>query len=104
FGGDFAVSVLAANGCDTSSFITIQGNISNLTMDYHWFYDKNLNELQLTFNHPFTGSVHLSDLLGRSIKRNLVQANHLNISCQNTVQGIYLLQVEGARAQRLFLD
>lgn len=104
FGGDFSVSVLAANGCDTSSFITIQGYISTTTMDYQWFYDKDLNELQLTFKNPTTGTVRLSDLLGRTVTHHLVQANQVNIPCQNAVKGIYLLQVGNSKAQRILLD
>ena len=104
FGGNFSVSVLAANACDTSSFITIQGNISTTSMNYQWFYDKDLNELQLTFKNPYTGTIRLNDLLGRSIQRNLVQAHQVKLSCPNSAQGIYLLQVEGAKTQRIYLD
>ncbi|MFM7388717.1 MAG: T9SS type A sorting domain-containing protein, partial [Bacteroidota bacterium] len=102
--GDFSVSVLAANGCDTSSFITIQGYISTTTMDYQWFYDKDLNELQLTFKNPTTGTIRLSDLLGRTVAYNIIQANQVNIPCQNAVKGIYLLQVGNSKAQRILLD
>ena len=104
FGGNFSVSVLAANACDTSSFITIQGNISTTSMNYQWFYDKDLNELQLTFKNPTTGTVRLSDLLGRTVTYHLVQAHQVKLSCPNSAQGIYLLQVEGAKTQRIFLD
>lgn len=104
FGGNFSVSVLAANACDTSSFITIQGNISTTSMNYQWFYDKDLNELHIMFKNPYTGTIRLNDLLGRSIQRNLVQAHQVKLSCPNTAQGIYLLQVVGAKTQRIFLD
>lgn len=104
FGGNFSVSVLAANACDTSSFITIQGNISTTSMNYQWFYDKDLNELQLTFKNPTTGTVRLSDLLGRTVTYHLVQAHQVKLSCPNSAQGIYLLQVEGAKTQRIYLD
>lgn len=104
FGGNFSVSVLAANACDTSSFITIQGSISTTSMNYQWFYDKDLNELQLTFKNPTTGTVRLSDILGRTVTYHLVQTNQVKLSCPNTAQGIYLLQVVGAKTQRIFLD
>jgi dienelactone hydrolase len=104
FGGNFSVSVLAANACDTSSFITIQGNISTTSMNYQWFYDKDLNELHIMFKNPYTGTIRLNDLLGRSIQRNLVQAHQVKLSCPNSVQGIYLLQVEGAKTQRIYLN
>jgi hypothetical protein len=104
FGGNFSVSVLAANACDTSSFITIQGNISTTSMNYQWFYDKDLNELQLTFKNPTTGTVRLIDLFGRSVAYNLIQASQVKIPCQNAAQGIYLLQVGNSKAQRILLD
>jgi dienelactone hydrolase len=103
-GGNYSVSVFSSSGCEVSSFITLQGNLSNLTMNYQWFYDKDLNELQLTFKNPYTGTICLNDLLGRSIQRNLVQAHQVKLSCPNTAQGIYLLQVVGAKTQRIFLD
>jgi hypothetical protein len=73
-------------------------------MNYQWFYDKDLNELQLTFKNPTTGTVRLSDLLGRTVTYHLVQAHQVKLSCPNTAQGIYLLQVVGAKTQRIFLD
>jgi dienelactone hydrolase len=104
FGGNFSVSVFSANGCDTSSFITIQGSITPTTMDYEWYFDQDLSELHLTFNYPYTGTVSLSDLQGRSIQRRLVDEKKLNIPCQNVVRGIYLLQVGNTKAQRVLLD
>jgi hypothetical protein len=103
-GGNYSVSVFSSSGCEVSSFITLQGNLSNLTMDYQWFYDKDLNELHITFKNPYTGTIRLNDLLGRSIQRNLVQAHQVKLSCPNSVQGIYLLQVEGAKTQRIYLN
>jgi hypothetical protein len=104
FGGDFSVSVYSPNGCDTSAFITLQGSVNVLPMNYQWFFDKDLNELQLTFNQPITGTIRLCDLLGRLIERNLVQANYVNIPCKNTTRGIYLLQVGNSKTQRILLD
>jgi len=103
-GGNYSVSVFSSSGCEVSSFITLQGNLSNLTMDYQWFYDKDLNELHITFKNPYTGTIRLNDLLGRSIQRNLVQAHQVKLSCPNSAQGIYLLQVEGAKTQRIYLN
>jgi hypothetical protein len=73
-------------------------------MDYEWYFDQDLSELHLTFNYPYTGTVSLSDLQGRSIQRRLVDEKKLNIPCQNVVRGIYLLQVGNTKAQRVLLD
>lgn len=101
FGGDFSVSVFSPTGCDTSSFITIQGYISVLPLDFQLMYEPENEVIHLSMNTPFTGEVNVQDLHGRTVKFAAVEAKNLDIPCHQLAKGVYLVRLGSLPAKRI---
>jgi len=103
FGGDFSVSVYNPTSCDTSSFITIQGYISVLPLDYQLIYQAAENTIQITTNIAYTGSVSLQDIHGRIIKQEVVNATSMNFSSNQLSKGVYFVRLGNLPAKRMLI-
>ena len=101
FGGTFTVSVLSPNGCDTSSFITVQGAINVIPMDYQLVYLSALEAIQLTMNTPYTGTLFLMDLQGRTVSKEVVNASFIEIPCSKLTKGLYFVRLGDQAAKRI---
>ncbi len=102
-GGDYSVSVFSPSGCETSSFITLQGSISVLPLDYQLIYQATENTIQITTNTPYTGSVSLQDIHGRIIQQEVVNATSMNFSSNQLSKGVYFVRLGNLPAKRILV-
>ena len=102
-GGDYSVSVFSPSGCETSSFITLQGSVNVLPMDYQLIYQAAENIIQITTNTPYTGSVSLQDIHGRIIKQEVVNATSINFSSNQLSKGVYFVRLGNLPAKRILI-
>jgi hypothetical protein len=103
FGGNFTVSVYSPNGCDTSNFITIQGSIQVIPLDYQLIYQAGQDKIQITTNTPYTGSVNLQDIHGRMINQEVVNATNITFSSSQLAKGVYFVQLGNVPAKRILV-
>jgi hypothetical protein len=103
FGGNFTVSVYSPNGCDTSNFITIQGSIQVIPLDYQLIYQAMQNNIQITTNTPYTGSVSLQDIHGRMMNQEVVNATSINFSSSQLAKGVYFVRLGNLPAKRILV-
>ena len=102
-GGDYSVSVFSPSGCETSSFITLQGSISVLPIDYQLIYQAAQNNIQITTNTPYTGSVSLQDIQGRMMNQEVVNATSINISSIQIAKGVYFVRLGNLPTKRILV-
>jgi pimeloyl-ACP methyl ester carboxylesterase len=102
-GGDYSVSVFSPSGCETSSFITLQGSVNVLPMDYQLIYQAAENIIQITTNTPYTGSVSLQDIHGRIIQQEVVNATSMNFSSNQLSKGVYFVRLGNLHAKRILV-
>ncbi len=100
-GGNFSVSVFSPSGCDTSNFITIQGYISVLPLDYQLIYQPEQENIQLTMNMPYTGPLSFQDIHGRLIQYQVVETSTINIPCPFISKGVYFVRLGNLPAKRI---
>lgn len=103
FGGNFTVSVYSPNGCDTSNFITIQGSIQVIPLDYQLIYQAGQDKIQITTNTPYTGSVNLQDIQGRMMNQEVVNATNITFSSSQLAKGVYFVQLGNVPAKRILV-
>lgn len=104
FGGNFSVSVFSPNGCDTSSFITIQGSIQVNNLDYQVTYNAQTHSIQVILSTPYSGTVSLFDLQGRSVEYQIIESNSIDIPCKSLSKGLYLIRVGNNPSKRILID
>ncbi|MEY5132706.1 MAG: hypothetical protein RLZZ198_710 [Bacteroidota bacterium] len=102
-GGDYSVSVFSPAGCETSSFITLQGSVNVLPMDYLLIYQAAENIIQITTNTPYTGSISLQDIHGRIIKQEVVNATSMSFSSSQLSKGVYFVRLGNLPAKRILV-
>jgi pimeloyl-ACP methyl ester carboxylesterase len=102
-GGDYSVSVFSPSGCETSSFITLQGSINILPLDYQLIYQAAENIIQITTNTPYTGSVSIQDIHGRIIQQEVVNATSMNFSSNQLSKGVYFVRLGNLPAKRILV-
>ena len=102
-GGDYSVSVFSPSGCETSSFITLQGSISVLPLDYQLIYQAAQNNIQITTNTQYTGSVSLQDIHGRMMNQEVVNATCINFSSNQLAKGVYFVRLGNLPAKRVLV-
>lgn len=93
FGGNFAVSVFSSNGCDTSSFITIQGSVGEEQLYFSLYPNPTNDMLHLEFQKQLLGNYEILDISGRTLTKEAVNSNQLKIDCSNLSKGSYLLKI-----------
>lgn len=102
-GGDYSVSVFSPSGCQTSSFITLQGSISALSLDYQLIYQAAQHTIQITTNIPYTGNVSLQDIQGRMINQEVVNATSINFSSSQLAKGVYFVRLGNMPSKRILV-
>ena len=101
FGGTFTVSVLSPNGCDTSNFITIQGSIHVIPMDYQVVYIPEPAAIHITLNTPYSGSISLQDIQGRTLSKEVLHAKEIEFPCEHLSKGVYFVRLGNDSAKRI---
>jgi len=102
-GGDYSVSVFSPSGCETSSFITLQGSISVLPLDYQLIYQAAQNNILISTNTPYTGSVSLQDIHGRMMNQEVVNATNIAFSSSQLAKGVYFVRLGNLPAKRILV-
>ena len=100
-GGDYSVSVFSPSGCETSSFITLQGSIHVLPQDFQLTYQPENEVIHLSINAPYTGEIRVQDLHGRTIILTVTATKSIDIPCQNLAKGVYFIRLGSLRAKRI---
>lgn len=100
-GGDYSVSVFSPSGCETSSFITLQGSIHVLPQDFQLMYQPENEVIHLSLNAPYTGEIRVQDLHGRTIILTVTSTKSIDIPCQNLAKGVYFIRLSSLRAKRI---
>ena len=93
FGGTFTVSVMSANGCDTSNFITLQGSVGEEQLNFSLYPNPTNAMLHVEFQKQFLGHFEILDISGRTLTKEAVNSNQLKIDCSNLSKGSYLLKI-----------
>jgi hypothetical protein len=93
FGGTFTVSVMSANGCDTSNFITLQGSIDEAQLNFSLYPNPTNSMLHVEFQKQLLGYYEILDISGRTLTKEVVNSNQLKIDCSNLSKGSYLLKI-----------
>jgi pimeloyl-ACP methyl ester carboxylesterase len=93
FGGTFTVSVMSANGCDTSNFITLQGSIDEAQLNFSLYPNPTNDMLHVEFQKQLLGFYEILDISGRTLTKEAVNSNQLKIDCSNLSKGSYLLKI-----------
>ena len=93
FGGTFTVSVLSANGCDTSNFITLQGGVGEAQLNFSLYPNPTNAMLHVEFQKQLLGHFEILDISGRTLTKEAVNSNQLKIDCSNLSKGSYLLKI-----------
>lgn len=102
-GGDYSVSVFSPSGCETSSFITLQGSISALPLDYQLIYQAAQHSIQIITNTPYSGNVSLQDIQGRMINQEVVNATSINFSSSQLAKGVYFVRLGNMPSKRILI-
>ena len=100
-GGDYSVSVFSPSGCETSSFITLQGSIHVLPQDFQLTYQPENEVIHLSVNAPYTGEIRVQDLHGRTIILTVTATKSIDIPCQNLAKGVYFIRLGSLSAKRI---
>ena len=100
-GGDYSVSVFSPSGCETSSFITLQGSIHVLPQDFQLTYQPENEVIHLSVNAPYTGEIRVQDLHGRTIILTVTATKSIDIPCQNLAKGVYFIRLGSLHAKRI---
>ena len=93
FGGTFTVSVMSANGCDTSNFITLQGSVDETQLNFSLYPNPTNAMLHVEFQKQLLGYFEILDISGRTLTKEAVNSNQLKIDCSNLSKGSYLLKI-----------
>ena len=93
FGGTFTVSVMSANGCDTSNFITLQGGVGEAQLNFNLYPNPTNAMLHVEFQKQLHGNYEILDISGRTLTKEAVNSNQLKIDCSNLSKGAYLLKI-----------
>ena len=93
FGGTFTVSVMSANGCDTSNFITLQGSVDETQLNFSLYPNPTNSILNVEFQKQLLGHFGILDISGRTLTKEAVNSNQLKIDCSNLSKGSYLLKI-----------
>ena len=93
FGGTFTVSVMSANGCDTSNFITIQGGVGEVQLNFSLYPNPTNSILNVKFRKQLLGNYEILDISGRTLTKEAVNSTQLKIDCSNLSKGSYLLKI-----------
>ena len=93
FGGTFTVSVLSANGCDTSNFITLQGSVGEEQLNFSLYPNPTNAILNVEFQKQLLGHYEILDVSGRALTKEAVNSNQIKIDCSNLSKGSYLLKI-----------
>jgi pimeloyl-ACP methyl ester carboxylesterase len=93
FGGTFTVSVMSANGCDTSNFITLQGSVDEAQLNFSLYPNPTNDMLHVEFQKQLLGFYEILDISGRKLTKEAVNSNQLKIDCSNLSKGSYLLKI-----------
>ena len=93
FGGTFTVSVMSANGCDTSNFITIQGGLGEAQLNFSLYPNPTNDMLHVEFQKQLHGYYEILAVSGRVLTKEAVHSNQLKIDCSNLSKGSYLLKI-----------
>ena len=93
FGGTFTVSVMSANGCDTSNFITLQGSVGEEQLNFSLYPNPTNAILNVGFQKQLHGHYEILDVSGRALTKEAVNSNQLKIDCSNLSKGSYLLKI-----------
>ena len=93
FGGTFTVSVMSANGCDTSNFITIQGGLGEAHLNFSLYPNPTNAMLHVEFQKQLLGYYEILAVSGRVLTKEAVNSNQLKIDCSNLSKGSYLLKI-----------
>jgi len=93
FGGTFTVSVMSANGCDTSNFITLQGSVDEAQLNFSLYPNPTNDMLHVEFQKQLLGHFEILDISGRTLTKEAVNSNQLKIDCSNLSKGSYLLKI-----------
>lgn len=93
FGGTFTVSVLSANGCDTSNFITLQGSVGEEQLNFSLYPNPTNAILNVEFQKQLLGHYEILDVSGRALTKETVNSNQIKIDCSNLSKGSYLLKI-----------
>jgi dienelactone hydrolase len=93
FGGTFTVSVMSANGCDTSNFITLQGSVDEAQLNFSLYPNPTNDMLHVEFQKQLLGYYEILDISGRTLTKEAVNSNQLKIDCSNLSKGSYLIKI-----------
>jgi pimeloyl-ACP methyl ester carboxylesterase len=93
FGGTFTVSVMSTNGCDTSNFITLQGGVGEVQLNFSLYPNPTNDMLHVEFQKQLLGYYEILDISGRTLTKEAVNSNQLKIDCSNLSKGSYLLKI-----------
>ena len=93
FGGTFTVSVMSANGCDTSNFITLQGSVDETQLNFSLYPNPTNDMLHVEFQKQLHGYYEILAVSGRVLTKEAVNSNQLKIDCSNLSKGSYLLKI-----------
>ncbi len=94
FGGTFTVSVMSANGCDTSNFITLQGGgVGEEQLNFSLYPNPTNAMLHVKFQKQLLGHYEILAISGRALTKEAVNSNQLKIDCSNLSKGYYLLKI-----------
>jgi len=104
FGGSFSVSVFSPNGCDTSAFITLQGQIEVLPLAWNVTYSaaQQIIEIHVEKTHPV--SITLLDIHGRDLGNQLSDQGTATFHCNHLNPGVYFVRVGNQSAKRILVD
>jgi dienelactone hydrolase len=102
-GGDYSVSVFSPLGCETSTFITLQGYISVLPFDFQLVYQATQEVIQITTNTPYTGTVSMQDVQGRTIHQAVINATSIHFSSSQLAKGVYFVRLGNMPAKRILV-
>lgn len=104
FGGSFSVSVFSPNGCDTSAFITLQGQIEVLPLAWNVTYSaaQQIIEIHVEKTHPV--SIILLDIHGRELGNQLSNQGTATFHCNHLNPGVYFVRVGNQSAKRILVD
>jgi pimeloyl-ACP methyl ester carboxylesterase len=103
FGGNFSVSVYSPNGCDTSDFITLQGEIEALPMAWQITYNLAQQRIEVQIGTPFPLNVSLQDVHGRTIANQITEQGSTSFLCDQLEKGMYLIRVGNKWTKRIIV-
>lgn len=101
-GGTFTVSVMSANGCDTSNFITVQGGgLEELQMEFLLYPNPTDAVINITLPYAVNGFYRITDVSGRMLQEGSIPSEQFAINCVHYSKGNYLIELkENGRLSR----